>query len=248
MKWRRLGFAVLVTVVFLLPYAQKPWWQYFHTTIVLLALWGLRWGKEGMVRLGLGLRLRDAGIVLVAFPGVWFLSRLLLLAVARSEGVVRASFAFPENVDPLYQALNEELLLGFLFLTALRRYLRNPHLLAGAVAVAFALAHVVFYRWLSVHQTWLAPAGVLAVAFVGLARNYLILLGGHVGFAWVLHAGWNLTFLGGAWSRAGVRVSEPDLFGLFLGNPLVLAMAAGLGLLGAAAMAWCGPHPRFGRG
>ncbi|MHC5010132.1 MAG: hypothetical protein ACYTG6_04165, partial [Planctomycetota bacterium] len=83
MIWRRIGYGILVGVLFVTPYAQLPYWQFFHTTIVLLCLWGLRFRREGLPRLGLGLPLRQAGVVLLAFGGLCLVSTGLQHRIAR---------------------------------------------------------------------------------------------------------------------------------------------------------------------
>ena len=71
---------------------------------------------------------------------------------------------------------------------------------------------------LGAYRTWLAPTTVLALLLLGVLRNELILGARHVGYAWALHAAWNLTFLGGFWYRDGERLPEPAVFDLFLGR------------------------------
>ena len=131
----------------------------------------------------------------------------------------------------MFQALNEEVLLGFLPLMALRRRFGRPVAVAIALAALFALLHIALYRW-GGHQKGIRWETGVALLAVGVLRNALILAAKHVGFAWALHVAWNLTMFAGHWRHGvgGPFLSEPEIFDSFVGHPAVAAIA------GAAAL------------
>ncbi|MFH0943684.1 MAG: CPBP family glutamic-type intramembrane protease [Planctomycetota bacterium] len=232
MNTRKIGFGILVAILFLLPYAQEPWWEYFHSSLVLVLLFRAIGGPGGATRLGLGMKplgwVYTCGVFLPLFVG----AGVLQAGIARSAGISHAWSFFPANVDPLFQALNEELILGYVLLWWLVKRLKRPHLSAWILAVFFAAMHLVFYRWIStLYDSWLTWQAVATLLLVGVCRNYLILLAGHVGYAWAIHGAWNLWFFGGSWTEHA-RLGEPELFNTFLGHPA--SMAVTLVLAGAS--------------
>jgi hypothetical protein len=234
------GFWLLVAAVFLFPYSGPAhrWCDPFSfpaATIALLVLFRWRWRKGTLARVGIPRSGRD-GIAVLALLAVMYLVSGWLVAktVAAGGQLVLVPFDPATRTGFLFQALNEEVLLGFLPLMALERRFGRPAAAALGLAALFALLHVALYRLGSL-QTWIRWETFAALLAVGVLRNALILLARHIGFAWALHAGWNLTMLAGNWRQGaeGPLLSEPAVFDRFLGHPVVagIAGAAALGSL-----------------
>lgn len=222
----RAGFCLLAAALFVLPYFQEPWWQFCHSTVALVLLWLGAFGRSGPARLGLRMTRRGASAALLVFAALFALVGLEQRWIAESLGWTRTWHHFPECADPFFQALNEELLLGYVPLFWLARRTGRPHLSTSLLAVAFALLHVTFYAFIwHGPKEWLAGPAVATLFLAAICRNYLILAAGHVGFAAALHGAWNLWFFGGQW-RGDRPIDEVQLFSVFLGRPAVLLSAA----------------------
>jgi hypothetical protein len=213
------------------------WWlSGIGTVCILLCM--RRADPAGWIdRLGLrvsrGSLLRAAGLLAVVLVG----TILALQAIARERGVTftpryASPGGVPHYLHTIAQTLNEEMILGALLLLGLRR--RWPRLrpaaLSIAVAAAFALFHLAFYGARpasSPNHGVLALGSVAGLFLVGVLRNNLILATGHVAYSEAVHLGWNAVFLGGTFRDAstGRRLTEPELFDVFVGAPVVVAVA-----------------------
>jgi hypothetical protein len=242
---RRLGaagFWLLVVLVFLFPYSL-PAHRWLHpfdfpaATLTLLILFGWRWRPGVLARLGIPTSGRAAIAVGGTLVVLYLPCRWLVAAIAADGELVHASPQFMPSLPQtrwLFQALNEEVLLGFLPLAALHRRFGRPVAMAVGLAAVFALLHVGLYRFGAL-QVWIRWETGVALLAVGVLRNAFILWAGHVGYAWALHATWNMAMFTGRWQpgAGGPRLSEPETFDAFLGNPMMLGItvAAALGAL-----------------
>jgi hypothetical protein len=97
--------------------------------------------------------------------------------------------------------------------------------MAVLLALVFALLHFALYRYGELGET-LAPTTLAALTFVGITRHGLILIAGHMGLAWALHAAWNLSMFAGRWRHVsnGDRLSEPEVFDALFGAPLFFSL------------------------
>ena len=147
---------------------------------------------------------------------------------------------WPRHVQAqlLFQAWNEEIVLGALFLLPLVRRTKRPVLTSLTVAVVFAGLHVLLYGF-GAHGRWLDPMAVATLVAVGALRNVLLLLTGHIGLAFALHAAWNVSMFAGVWYQVpGMwRLSEPQVFDAFLGQPAMVVATAVTAVLGHVALA-----------
>lgn len=105
------------------------------------------------------------------------------------------------NIIPLYlyhitQTFNEEMISGALLLKKVQKFFPKAAdlIIAAAVALVFALAHLVFYRVTPANKGDLAALSLLSLFLAGWIRNVLILHTGHILYAWALHLAWNLLF------------------------------------------------------
>ena len=230
-SWRARILAALwialLLAVFLLPYAQVGWWSFQASTAALLAGFALRWRRAALRRAGLPVTAR-AVLATVAFGlGLYALFRVVVApAVSEGQGLVLAPYPVSIAASFVFQTLNEEIVLGFLLVVGLARKTRRPVLVALGVAVVFSLLHLVLYRYGTLGMD-LHPVTLVALVAVGVIRNSAILLAGHVGIAWGLHAAWNLVMFAGRWHEAssGRVLKEPEILDAFLG-PLWIVLPA----------------------
>ncbi len=127
------------------------------------------------------------------------------------------------SVHIFFQAVNEEILYGFLPLFALKKRVRNDLLLASLVGLIFSFLHYWLYALSPFrYQTYvLAPFTLFNLFLVGLIRNFLILRFEHVAYSVALHFAWNFHFFGWIYMENDQPMSEPRLFDLLLGWPFL---------------------------
>jgi hypothetical protein len=237
------GFWVVVAAVFVFPYTATAHhllypFDFPLATVALLLLFAWRGPGRPLVRLGVPRRaaavLATAVTLVVLYPVCRWLLVERIAAGAGLSVTPDEALAVPRW---FCQALNEEMLLGFLPLVALHRRFGRPAAVAVGLAALFAVLHVGLYRAGDL-QVWLRPQTVWALLAVGVLRNALILRAGHVGYAWAVHTAWNLAMFAGPWRQGpeGPSLSEPEIFDVFLGHQMVvgivtLAALAALALL-----------------
>jgi len=245
--WRRRAvlavWGVLVAGVFLLPYGQQPWWSFPASTLTLLLLFALRWRRDVARRTGLALG--PYGAVATALLGLslWLLFRFVLApSIVSARGLELVASPPLRVAEFAFQALNEEIVLGYLLLVPLARWTRRPVTTAVAVALLFAVLHHLLYRYGELGMD-LAPVTLLALLAVGAVRNAAILLARHVGYAWALHAAWNLVMFSGQWveTSSGRMLKEPEVLDAFLSPPAVIVPAC---VAAVVLLVWLGRLPR----
>ena len=237
-RWLRIlrlvGWWALLLAVFLLPYVQWSYWGHATTTVALLLLGYGRWRAETFGRFGLPRRasaLLSTGITFV------LLYSLFRFVAAGWIGPDAGLELLPWS--PLYtatfacQALNEEVVLGALLLFGLERHVPHRVLLAIVVSAVFAGLHFLLYRVGGMQHT-LLPATLVTLFAVGVLRSGWILQARHIGYAWALHAGWNLVMFSGRWQESETErtLTEPEVFDALLGSrPLTLLSVIAAGML-----------------
>jgi hypothetical protein len=244
------AFWLVVAAVFVFPYtASAHAWMYPldfpAATVALLLLFAWRGPGSPFARLGVprraGAVIATAATLIVLYP----VCRWLLIApIAADAGLSLTPGGPPALPRWICQALNEEMLLGFLPLVALHRRFGRPAAVAVGLAALFALLHAGLYRF-GGEQIWLHPRTVWSLLAVGVLRNALILRAGHVGYAWAVHTAWNLAMFAGPWRHGsdGPSLREPEIFDLFLGHPLVVSVVTAAALAALALLVKKGVGP-----
>ncbi|MHC4515905.1 MAG: CPBP family glutamic-type intramembrane protease [Planctomycetota bacterium] len=228
---------IAVVGTFLFPYAQIWRWGFPAATLLLCVLFGLRWRRLWPARVGIPPSRRAWS---------WTVGLMLVLGLLFHLGVAQLAEARQIHLEPfsvwyrlnfLLQSFNEEMVLGWLPLMALRRWLKSSAAAALLLALVFAVLHVALYRF-GTQQTWLNATTVWSLFAVGTLRNALILGTGHIGLAWALHAAWNWTMLAGHWRHdgAGTHLTEPRVFDFLLGNEVVVGASTVAGLVAVAVL------------
>lgn len=233
-----VGWAFVVIPIFLLPYAQLPIWPFACSTVLLMAWGALRHGRAVAERLALPRSKRawaatvGLGLLLWALFALWVMPTL-----GDAQGVALEPWPITVAAQLVFQAWNEELVLGALFLLPLVRWTKRPVLTSVVVAVVFAALHVLLYG-LGTYGRWLDPLTVVTLVAVGALRNVLLLVAGHIGVAFALHAAWNVAMFSGVWYRAAGmrRLTEPEVFDTFLGRPAMVVATGVAAVLGHAVL------------
>lgn len=128
-----------------------------------------------------------------------------------------------QAIHIFFQALNEEVLYGFLPLFTLKKYFKNDLLLASLVGLLFSFLHFWLYALSPFrYETYfLAPFTLFNLFLVGLVRNFLILRFKHVAYSTALHFSWNFHFFGWLYFENDQQISESRRFDLLLGWPVL---------------------------
>ena len=110
------------------------------------------------------------------------------------------------------------------------------------VAAAFAVLHLALYRYGFLGHT-LRGLTLVSLFAIGVIRNASIFRARHIGYAWALHAAWNLVMFSGRWQEVatGRTLAEPEVFDALLAYPPLV------GALGVAAALVVARLARAGR-
>jgi hypothetical protein len=237
-KGIRIGARMLIPITyFFLTYAD--WWMAPVASALIVLLAGLAWPGKGPDAVGLRIPLAQIGISLLVLCIVAVAAGGIIPAIAASERIaftpVWESRKWTAVAHTVGQTLNEEMILGVLLLTSIRKKARSVHpcITSAAVALMFSLVHYLFYRARSPgswnHGT-LSAATLVSLFAIGTVRNNCILSTGNVGYAWALHLGWNAVFIDSTytWPSTNTRLAEPAMFNAILGNTAVVAISLAL--------------------
>jgi hypothetical protein len=215
-------------------------------TLTIVGIAVLTLGRGGLETLGVAMRGRSAAGSVVLLVATVALAGWLVAAVADAGGVdYRRDAGLVAVAARLLHAFgqtgNEEIVLGALLLGAISRGFprMKPLTVSLLVAATFAALHFAFYAFRpedAYNHGYLTPLALVSVLAAGVLRNNLILAHGHIGYAWAVHLGWNLFFMGGSFVTRGEpgRLDEPERFNLVMGHPLT----AGVTITAAAFAAW----------
>ncbi len=150
---------------------------------------------------------------------------------------------FPILGDYLYyvpETFNEEILIGALLLMGLERHFKrlNKNIIAIVIALIFSLMHQALYKWSPAQPgILLTPNTILALFFVGILRNVLILKTRKIAYSWAIHLSFNIIFFSGFYinSITDQFASEPETFNLIFGNRIMVLIT---GMLALMALIW----------
>ena len=125
-------------------------------------------------------------------------------------------------LQPLFQSLNEEMLLRSLFLKWLVEHLKlTLTKLNFLMALVFAGLHFLFCTVL--YHTNLDPLAGLTIFFATLAMNKMYFKTENILYTWAIHFGINFSFFGGEYARTGAQIlNDAEKFNLVYGRPEVV--------------------------
>jgi hypothetical protein len=225
MLWALLAVAALMPWPLLL--GPNNWWAFILATAAIMGVLRLLLGREWRSRAGLKLSPTQAGLVAAAFVLVAMGSRMLLHHVDSVAGLTVDAPNIMGQVGFLFQAFNEEILLRALLIGVVLQYARSTLLVSLGLALVFAAAHFLLYRFSNPMHLALSFPALATLFFAGVAMNNLYLGFRHIGFSWALHAGWNVVWLPAAFYDASThaQLHEPQIFDRVLGTPIMAAAA-----------------------
>ena len=236
---KRLWLMLLIASYLLLSYnALGGWWNSSMGTLLILLFSYAIWHKDFAANIGLVTDLKTIIISLALAVVVIVCSFLVMMHIASGYGVTIQLPGWKDYYHDIFYTLNEEIVLGAIILFWLTRRKKVRPLWASAgLAVAFALIHFVFYRWIFLDRGIIRIPALVTLFMVGFLRNSLILATGHIGYSWAIHFGWIAVMFGSAHLNltTGTIPSEYEKFNMYLGSPLMIVCSS---LLAASALAY----------
>jgi hypothetical protein len=214
--------ASLCLLAYLLPYFNLPgvWWRAIPSTIVILAIGALVYGKGALAFFGLRLSLRELLLsVLLFILGLLVFRYLVLPVVTGADLTMRINDYGLGYVHQFFQVLNDEMILRAACLTLVLRIIPYPKTIVITAAVLFAVGHYVVYRMNGVSIEW--PALVSLFSF-GAIANLLFVRFRHIGYGVALHYAWNFYRFNSVFMLDGRRLSEGMTFNYLEGNLWVM--------------------------
>jgi hypothetical protein len=233
---RAIAIALILVPYFTLTYTS--WWMAIVGSVLIVLLSRLVWPGRGVKVVGLRIPLEQIGVSLFLLCIVLIGSFEIITAITRCEGIIFVPLY--ENrkwvlylVHTVGQTLNEEMVLGALFLRFIENKFRliHPFVISVGVALIFSLLHYLFYGLRpsqSLHYGVLSLTTLISLFSMGVVRNNCILSTGNIGYAWAIHIGWNIVFADSSFylSESSTKLTEPSMFNLILGNRHVVMITS----------------------
>ena len=200
------------------------WWISMIGTFFIIFFGRKAWSKNYLQRLGIPqstLQYFISIVLLIVFLLVTF-SLIMTIIYERNYG-----FEIANNykiVHIFFYTLNEEIVLGALLLFSLsNKYDKiNPIFISIIVAFVFAIMHYIFYRWVFQGEARgiLSYFTITTLFVIGVLRNNLILIAGHIGYSWAIHYSWMLIMFGCSiyLKENNILLTETERFNVFIGN------------------------------
>ena len=205
-RFRIIALTLILVFYCTLTYGAR-WTSVAGSTLIIL-LARCVWSKNGIEVIGLKIPSHQIGISLLLFCVVLISSFQIINAIIVREGVIFMPIYenrewFSLLIHTIGQTLNEEMVLGALFLRAIQSRFRSVHPFVTSIGVAltFSLLHYAFYGLRSpewVNYGTLSATTLISLFAMGVVRNNCILSTGNIGYAWALHLGWNVAFIDGS--------------------------------------------------
>ncbi len=223
-------FSLLVISYALLSYNYFPgWWYSSLGTLAIVFLTFLLWNDNFLKRTGLKISIREI-INSLILAVLLILAALVIMKYIASQHSISIKFTNWRNYyHDIFYVLNEEIVLGAIPLWFMIRKLKMKPLIASlSLAVAFAIVHYVFYKWVFLERGTIQITTLLSLFFVGIIRNNLIIQTGHIGYSWALHFSWMAVMFGSAHSYLTTDewLTEPVRFNTYLGSYEMLGISA----------------------
>jgi hypothetical protein len=246
---KRLWFLLLIVSYLLLSYyALGGWWNSSAGTLLIILFSYQVWHKDFSANIGLRTDLKTVIVSIAIAAVVTLCSFLVMKHIATAREVIIQLAVWKDYYHDIFYTLNEEIVLGAIILFWLTRRKKIRQLWAATgLALAFALIHYVFYKWIFLDSGIIGITALVTLFLVGFLRNSLILVTGHVGYSWAIHFGWMAVMFGSNHInvKTGITLHDYEKFNLYLGSPLMVVITA---LLAASALVYLiRNNPQTGR-
>lgn len=217
------------------------WWRVLPSTVVLLGVGALLYGRESARMFGLRLTRGDLLSSFLLLAVMLPIAHLLLFATIEIEPISAFRDSGPRSwFHQVLQVFNDEIVLRGALVTLLLRAFPKPRTIAFGTALVFAVSHHLVYGLGGISVG--VPA-LITLFSTGVVLNALFLWSGHIGYGFAIHFAWNFwRFAGTRFYLDGVRLPEGETFNYLEGSPMIVAIALA-GLLVAV-----GTSTRWGRG
>lgn len=227
---RRSPIAIFIATsitlaAYLFPYfcLTTHWWRGIPSTVVILFVGALFFGREMPRVYGLVMSPKQLAISLALFAALLPLFSYVLFTwvIVEPLSVERYSYP-PAQVHQFFQVFNDEILLRAALLTVLLKAFPHPKTVLLVPAVFFAIAHHVVYRSGAVQIDW--PAMLSIFSFAAIA-NTLFIRYRHIGYGFALHYAWNFYRFNSRYYLNGASLSEGASFNYIEGDSLVVVLS-----------------------
>ncbi len=209
-------------------YVFNGWWYSSIGTLLIVFFSYLIWKEKFPDATGLRLSLTTVIKTLVVAIIIVCCSILIIKYVGSKHGINIQYSGLRNYYHDVFYILNEEIILGGIAIYLLtNRYRLTPLLASTVLAIAFAMVHFVFYKWVFLETGTIKPVTLTVLFMVGFVRNNLIINYRHIGYSWALHFGWMAIMFGSNPYRVdtGVQLTEPEKFNMFLGSQEMLVIS-----------------------
>ena len=226
---KRIFFLLLLLSYLLFSYnIFNGWWYSLIGTMLILLFSYLLWKREYLASTGLKLRLSNVIVSIVLALVVIIAALALMKAIAAKHNILILFTNGRNYFHDIFYTLNEEIVLGAIILFWItRRKNMKPLFASAGLAVFFALVHYIAYRWIFLEKGIIGIEALTTLFFIGLVRNNLILITGHVGYSWALHFGWMAVMFGSyhVYRETSDAVSDYIKFNIYLGSAEMLIIS-----------------------
>ena len=218
---------------FVIPYRRVHWWDFAPSTIAIiyLATRIAPWRALAVLGLKTQNKLRFCALATV----LTFVLRPVIVSLAAHKGLRFdvSAWNLGWRSRPLFQVLNEEMVLRALLLGVLLKKCKTRWTRLSAssgVALVFSLLHLALY-WLK-DGIILSDWTLLNLFLFGAWANAMWLATSHIGWGFAVHLAWNLTRFGGDFLAGGHVVPEAQTFNLIEGSATLTPILATLAVAG----------------
>ena len=224
----------LVSLLFILPYLFDAWWKFVPASLCILGT--LRWWNPSHWIEYSGLRIRPLFLLSAIFLmiPIFFLFNLFVSKRLDALGWMwdRSFYHYGWMLMPIFQVLNEEILLRGWMLSLLELTRLNRTIIVVVSALFFSVIHLGFYPLTQGGP--LSIGSAMTLFFVGLVCNFLFFIFRSIALPYALHASWNLNQYGQGMivdQVTGARVLEFQSFNALVGNNVVVGTTLFLAVL-----------------
>lgn len=198
-------------------------------SVLIILISYLIWKKDFLKQTGLQIKLLIIARSMVMAILFTVCSLLLMAYIGGKNNIIIEHTNWRNYYHDIFYILNEEIVLGAIFLFALVNDFKIKALSASLLLAAFfALIHYIFYRWIFFDGGILGLTTLITLFLVGFVRNSLIIFTGHIGYSWALHFGWMSIMFGSMHTDkiSTLDLTESERFKLYLGSTEMLIISA----------------------